>query len=467
MKNLIYLLLLLPFQFLNAQELIVKKGAVVDSLRVNDSIAETFAVYLPQNFTSEKTWPVIFVFDAEGKGRNAVQLFRMAAEDQGYIIISSNNIDKNKSLLENIRVATRVVNKGLNYFPVDKEGVYTAGFGEGAIVASALTAIYKDIEGVISIGDTWLNPNLKEKESHFSFIGLAGASNFRRYLIEETVESLRKAGHQASLQIYEGGHEWPSPEVIKNAVGQLSLRAMAKGERPQDPTFVEKLYQEDLEMVERLKRKMLYYKAYQWLEQMESTYALYNKKDDLKQRKKDLRKNRTFKQQRRKYNRAAALEAEYKAQYDYFLQEDITSSNFENLGWWNQQVKELKKIQTGDNIAEQEMAYRLQGYLQAYARNTFEELEKINAAIDPLIFTAILRTIFDPENPAGYFSIISLSAQDGDYYTALLYLEDLLKTGYKNMEALYDIPGTLDLKLSPEFNEVVRKYLGDSKFYDN
>ncbi len=466
MKNILYLLLFLLFQFSIAQELTIRKGVVVDSLAVNDSIPETYAIYLPQDFTMDKTWPAIFVFDAEGKARSAVQLFRIAAEEQGYIIISSNNVDENNPLIENIRTASRLINKVLFYFPVDRNGVYTAGFGQGAVVATALTSIYDKVEGVVSIGDTWLNSSITGKNSDFVFIGLAGASDFRRYLIEETVGSLKKAGNKATLSIYEGGHVWPSPEIISSAAGELTLKAMAKGNRAKDPAFVEELYQKDLEIAEQLKRRLLYYKAYQWLEQLKSKYVLYDKKDDLKQRQKEIRKEQMFKQQRRRYNRASAMEAEYKAQYDYFLQEDILASNFENLGWWNQQIKELKKIQTGDNIAEQEMAYRLQGYLQAYAKNTFEELERLQAAIDPLIFTAILRTIFDPENPEGYFSIISLSAQDGDYYTALLYLEDLLKTGYKNMEALYDIPGTLDLKLSPEYNETIKKYLGDSKFYD-
>ncbi|UJH92593.1 hypothetical protein LZ575_09005 [Antarcticibacterium sp. 1MA-6-2] len=111
------------------------------------------------------------------------------------------------------------------------------------------------------------------------------------------------------------------------------------------------------------------------------------------------------------------------------------------------------------------MAFRLQGLLQDLASNSFNDLKEANAAIDPLIFTAILQTIFDKQNPQGYMNIISLSARDGDYYTALLYLEDLLKTGYDDLEALYNIPGTLDLKLSPEYNKIIQEYLDESKYY--
>jgi len=126
----------------------------------------------------------------------------------------------------------------------------------------------------------------------------------------------------------------------------------------------------------------------------------------------------------------------------------------------------LKVYQQSENLAEAEMAYRLEGLLQFLAKTTFQELSEANAHIDKLIFTAILQTIFDRENPEGYRSIISLSAGDGDYETALLYLEDLLKTGYKEMDLLYNIPGTLDLKLSPEYNALIKKYLGESRYYN-
>jgi hypothetical protein len=148
------------------------------------------------------------------------------------------------------------------------------------------------------------------------------------------------------------------------------------------------------------------------------------------------------------------------------LEEDLSGKSFENVGWWSQQFKGIQDLQKSDNLAEVEIGYRLEDYLQTYAHKRFQELKMDKVGIDRLILISLLRTIFDKDNPEAYFSIISLSAQDGDYYTSLLYLEDLLKTGYDEFEELYDIPGTLDLRLSPEFNELVKKYLGKSKYYN-
>jgi len=211
---------------------------------------------------------------------------------------------------------------------------------------------------------------------------------------------------------------------------------------------------------------MQFYKSYEMLEFMEDKYALYNKKDELKSLQKQLRRNSLYRQQRREFNKILVLENIKKEEYFYYFDEDVALANFQNIPWWSQQLVELKKYQDGKNMAEAEMGFRLQGFLASLAKGYYDTLSKYDASIDPMIFTAVLQTIFDKKNPEGYKNIISLSARDGDYEMAMLYLEDLLKTGYKDMEALYDIPGTLDLKLSPEYNSLIKKYLGESKFYD-
>lgn len=449
-----------------AQEITLQKGVVQDSLRVNDSLSESYALYLPVDFTLERPWPVVFIFDNKGRGGRSVQLFRQAAEEQGYVLAASNDIVENDSIIRNVRVATRLMNRVINLLPVDNNGMYTAGFMEGARVASLMPAVFSNIQGVMAIGDVWVNPDYIQKQAKFSFIGISGTKDHKYQRMKESVSLLSKAGLQTEFYSYDGAEEWPFNDVITNALGSFTLRAMAKGIRPGNDTLVEKLYKDELETAEQLKRKIMHFRAYELLEKMETKYSLFNKQKDLRDRQKEIRRSRPFRTQRREYSNAELKELESLEMYLFFFTEDVNSANFENLGWWGQQIKELQEMQIGKNRAESDMAFRLEGILQELANNTFKDLKENKAEIDPLIFTAILQTIFERDNPAGYKNIISLSAQDGDYYTALLYLEDLLKTGYDDMEALYNIPGTLDLKLSPEYSELIKKYLGESKFYD-
>ena len=449
-----------------AQELTLKKGMVVDSLKVNGSVSETFSLFLPKSYSNDTTWPGVFVFEPQGRGKSAAQLFSHGAEEQGYIIIASNNIVAKDSLLNKLEVANRMINTAFNLFPLDKNRIYTAGFAEGAEVASAIPAVISNIRGVIAAGGTWLNPDLIKKENRFSYIGISGNNDFRIYNLEEAVSFFRKNNHQASLFTFDGFHEWPDSQLISRALGSFTLQAMEKGLKPGNPELVEVLYQAELEEVNRLRRTLQPHKAYSLLEFMEEKYKLYNKKDELRNLQKELRRNNLYRQQKRNFDNALVLENMKKQEYSYYFEEDIALANFENIPWWSQQMLELKKYQDGQNIAEAEMGHRLQGFLVSSANGYFNVLKQAGASIDAMVFTAVLQTIFDKQNPEGYRNIISLSAQDGNYEMAMLYLEDLLKTGYNDMDALYNIPGTLDLKLSPEYNSLIKKYLGESKFYN-
>src|SRR5690606_38608952 len=419
------------------------------------------------SYNQETSSPIIFIFDPEGRGSRVLQLFRQTAEEQGYILAASNNIEEDETLLSNTQSASRLVETVLSFFPNKNNRIYTAGLGTGAKVATILPVIYPSVSGVIAVGDIWINTDYIEKKNNFNFIGMAGYLGPHYDLLYETVDFLDKARVKAEFYQYEGNDEWPNSDIISNAVASFTISEMINGKRPKNPALIEILFNNEMETVKRLMREMKYYKAYQNLEGMEGKYSRFGKSSLIKQEIKDLGRERVFRTQNRQYSDAAFTEAETMDKYLYFFSEDVRAANFENLGWWNQQIKDLKELQESINPAEAEMAFRLESKLKNMAHMTFGDLRDENAAIDPLIFTAILQTIFDKENPVGYFNIISLSSQDGDYYTALLYLEDLLKTGYKEMDTLYNIPGTLDLKLSPEYNELIKKYLGESKYYNN
>lgn len=463
-KRIPLFLLLFVFTF-QAQELVLTKGKVMDSIPVNDSIPETYSIYLPSDFSTDNSWPVVFVFDPRGRGISSARLFHQAAEEQGYIIAASNDISASDSLINNLEVAGRMINSVHNFFPLKANEIYTAGFDVGGEVASALPAIFPEIDGVMGSGGVWINPDIQQKEGGFSFVGLVGYEDHKYYDLEETVKFFNKRGKLSRLYKFNGGHEWPDAAVISQGLGTFTWQAIQKGLR-EDNGMAEKLYHSELQMAESLRRTMQFYKAFELLEQMETKYEPLGKEEEIEDLQKEIKRNKIFKQQRRNYREASYQEEELKNEFMFYINDDIIRANFDNLPWWNQQVIELKKLQEGANTAKSEMAFRLQGFLKSLADEAFKELKKGKASIDPLVFTAILQTMFNKQDPQGYKNIISLTAQDGDYQTALLYLEDLLKTGYNDIEALYDIPGTLDIKLSPEYNALVKKYLGESKFYN-
>lgn len=450
-----------------SQETRIAKGVVVDTLKVQDSISESYSVYIPQDFQNGETWPVLVIFDPQGRGRLTTQLFRSIAEEQGYIIAASNEVLNKTPLQTNLQVANRLIARLLISMPVNPKLVYVGGLQEGAQLASATPLIYQDVRGVLAVGDAWVNPELTDKMKPFFFSAVAGDEDADIFKLQAIVNFYKEKKFPAEMNYFDGTNkEWPDTFALNNAVSAFSLDAISKGLRDKNQVYVQRLFEKELESAEFLRRQRNYLRAYEKLEQMEDKYALFNVNTaELEDRMKSLSRNKAYRQQRRDFRKAENLEAEKQEEYRYLMEMDIISANFENIGWWEYQMEELQKLSEKGSLAEKKVYNRLQDFLKKLSLSHFNNVLESQAGIDTKIFVSVLRTALDKEDPKAYLEIISLAGHDGDHQTALMYLEDLLKTGYDNMDALYDIEGILDLKLSKEYNDLIKKYLGESKYY--
>ncbi|SKB65849.1 hypothetical protein SAMN05660776_2333 [Salegentibacter holothuriorum] len=470
MKKIPFLVLLLSFipQLVSSQEIKIPLGTIVDSIPISDTIEEGFAIYLPRNFDEKKEWPVIFVFDPQGRGRAAAQLFRTVAERQSYIIVASNMNLKEDSLKNNITKIGSLINQVDGMFTIDREQVYLAGLSEGGQLATALPFIYNNISGVLAIEDAWLNTDYLNTNSKFMFSAVACDNKNTRQTLVEIEAYLNGEDFPTEINFYtcKGKVEWPVGDVIENAVAGFTLLAIKEEKRPKDIDLIRKLYNAEVEHAQVLRRTRNYYQAFEKLKQIEDKYDDFGLEIDLGDEIKNIRRNKAFKQQRRDYRNAIAEENTRREDYIYYMDADVMISNFENIGWWVSQVDELKERVEKSSGPKQNMANRLLGFLDSLSKSYYDSYVNSQANARSKVFVSILRTIFDKNDPEAYLNIIKIAGHDGDHETALLYLEDLLKTGFKDMQALYDIEGILDLKLSKAYNEKIREYLGEAKYYN-
>ncbi|MFD2518009.1 hypothetical protein [Salinimicrobium flavum] len=449
----------------SAQEMTLKKGIVIDSLKVSDTIDESFAIYLPTNFQNSTAMPTLFIFDSEGRGKSAAMLFRNAAERQGYVLVSSNNISPEADFKENVTIASRMIQSVSTLIPLDFRQLSTAGSMEGARVASSIPFLLENIHGVIAIGDQWMNYDLLEKRNGFIFIGVAGDEQFTSAGVKFTAELLRGMKLPTQVYSYEGGDDWPRPEIVSSVLGSLTLDAMRKKLRPEDPTLVEELYTADMNLVNARLSNSKVVEASDLLELMKDKYARLWDLDEIENRIRQIKRSRNYMDQSRQLEAVRVKERRLVEDFLYYFSEDIRTVNFENLGWWNYQKIQLDSLARKGG-AEGKMATRIKGLINELAKTQRQELENQRSSLEQKLLADMIQTIFDPQAYSAYKDIISLSAQDNDFGTALFYLEEMLKHGYTNKEALYNIDGTLGLRLTPEYNLLIEKYLGSSRYYD-
>ena len=450
-----------------AQQIRLQKGNVTDNIKISDSTEATYAVYLPQSYDMEKPAPVIFLLTPQGNGREAIQMFRQTAEDQYYVIAASNQKIESDSIQEDMLQSVKFMNGFYRTIKVDPNLFYIAGINKGAEMASAMPLINEGVSGVLAINKTWINGEFVENRKRpYVFSAISGTRDYSRFGLLEVVEFLKGKDFPTEINYFEGGPEsWPDTYTINNAVAKFTLEAMKNGSRTKNDTIINTIFQNEIKSIENLIRESAYYTAFLQVKKAEDKFEDFERfEEQLKNLKKSIRKSGTFKQQRRKLYDVKEEEAFQKEDYAYFLEMDIFTNNFENIGWWAEQVDNLKEGQQQKSTIDRNMAYRLEDYLDDLVTGTYKTVIASKRPIDTKIFISILKTIVDKENPEGYLSIIQLAGHDGDAQTAMLYVEDLLKTGFKDFDKLYEIEGILDLQMSTEFNLLIEEYGGEAKY---
>lgn len=450
-----------------AQQMTLKKGIVIDSLpvSVSDTISETFSLYLPKRFEVSKKWPILFVFDMKGQGKQALGQIAEAAEEQGYILAASNNISDTLPITDNIIITNRMLGAVVGFLPIHKNRIYVGGFSGGGRFSTLIPTFVKGIQGVLTCGASVANTEVLTSKNPFHYIGIVGNEDYNYPEMLGVEEVLNRMKFTNQLLVFEGGHEWPEAEQLGHALEIFTLSAMAKGHIPKNDAFANAKYDDDLNRVNMfftLRKPLL---ANNLLDEMLEIYRPFRGTDSIKTSQKTLKRSRLFKTLNREQSSIFFKEDLIKEDYVYYLEEDILTYNYNNLGWWKYQMEELDKFLKSKEELQVQLGKRLKGYINALIADNIDIL-KGGEPMDEeaLNFLWMLNTVIDPTDYDSYLKIISYSAKVNDTGTALFYLEELLKKGYTDKEKLYSLENAAFLRITPEFNEIIEKHLKDARY---
>lgn len=67
----------------------LRTGQVIEHLVCGADSERSYALYLPSAFRPDRRWPVMILMDPRGRALVPLELFRPAAEDLGYVLVSS------------------------------------------------------------------------------------------------------------------------------------------------------------------------------------------------------------------------------------------------------------------------------------------------------------------------------------------------------------------------------------------
>lgn len=464
MKKLFGLFLLLFGFLLQAQEMVLKKGMIMDSVPVINT-QESFSLYLPTSFDVTKSWPVVFILDMEGKSRQIMSLFRPVAEQNGYILAAPNNLSDTIPATRNILVANRSMNQVFALLPIHENRVYVAGEGDSGALATVMPMFVTGISGAISCGAFLAPTQLVQQRQPYYYIGIVGDRNYNYVGVEGQQRYLNGLKYPNEILTYEGDATWPEPQLLDRALRYYTLAAMAKGQIPKDNGFIDASYAKDRMVYSKDMGSGKRLAAYDDLLRINRNYRAFKDMDSINQLQKQLRKDKLYRTQQREESTNQNMELLERQKYYWNLQDDFLTQTYENLGWWQFQIEQLNSKEKTSDETSSKMASRLKGYINATIATNFDTLDIAKPEErESLKFLYMLKTITAPKDYEYYLKTISVCAQTGDNGSALYYLEELLKQGYTNKKKLYSLEGTALLKITPEFNALVEQYLKDSRY---
>ncbi len=221
-------------------------GRVIDAVPTTADPKQSYALYLPSNYKSDKVWPVLYCLDPGARGRVPVERFAKAAEAEGFIVAGSNNSRNGPMGPVQVAINAMVNDTGAR-FAVDPNRSYAAGHSGGSRVALAWGQ-QAHLAGVVACGAAF--GQQVPSAIHFKLFAAAGIDDFNYDELYELSASVARTPAHQRFEEFAGGHEW-----LPEAQALDALRFF-NGKLPDQPAPVSKDQHKDAarlrEMLARL-----------------------------------------------------------------------------------------------------------------------------------------------------------------------------------------------------------------------
>ena len=220
---------------------VLPTGTVTSKVVCAGNPQQTYAVYLPSQYSTKKRWPIIYAFDPLARGNAAVEAMRAAAEKYGYIVAASNN-SRNGAEAMSTEAAKAMWQDTLQRFSLDERRRYFAGMSGGARLATALALNCNCVAGVIANAAGFPQGRKVSAALKFAYFASVGNADFNFPEFIDLRRQLEETGAQYRIRIFDGQHGWAPEDVWLEALNWMDLQAMRAGVVERDPIRIQQSY---------------------------------------------------------------------------------------------------------------------------------------------------------------------------------------------------------------------------------
>lgn len=208
--------------------------STTDPVACADRPGETYALYLPPSWSLDRAAPVVYVLDVRGRGALALEPFRPAAARLGFVVASSNTSSTGVEASRNAASLDAMWRDTHARLRLDPARRFVAGFSGTARFAALAGLAYKGgIAGVVGAGAGFPAEVPPRPGMPFAYFGAVGDEDFNFAEMRALDRRLDEIGAPHRVVVFGGGHRWPPPEVVGEALAWLG--ACASGSCPPEP----------------------------------------------------------------------------------------------------------------------------------------------------------------------------------------------------------------------------------------
>jgi predicted esterase len=433
-------------------------GKIVENVICQADATQSYALYLPSNYSPNKSWPILYGFDPGGRGRLPVELFSEAAEQFGWIVVGSHNSRNGPGIpLSNILNALwRDTHERL---AIDERRVYVTGMSGGARVAGMLAISLKDqVAGLIACGAGFPTERTPNKEMRFAVFGIGGLEDFNLIELHQLDAALSKAGLTHQILIHDGAHTWPPKAALAEAVEWMEVQALKNGLRPKDEKFTADLYGQGFNRARQFEETSKSYDAFVRYEMLASSFNGLLDVAEAATRAQRLKSTKEVQASLNQWKQADRLQEQRMREFMAVLQAMNTEEERTlALGTAKRLAGRLRKQaaetqQTTDRI----VARRLLGQFSVSASEQANEAlfrKDYGRAAAYLTVAAEIR----PENPQIWLRLAAAQAQGGSKRPALDALKQAVAHGFTDAARLEQAAEYATLRQEMEFKALIEQ----------
>jgi len=438
----------------------LSRGQITATVVCTAEPSQSYALYLPSNYTADRRWPILYAFDPAARGRVAVETFQEAAEKCGYIVVGSNN-SRNGPWEPNLAAIRALWTDTHTRFSLDERRIYTTGFSGGARVAVSIgEALTGQVAGVIACGAGFpLAPSQKPgKGTPFVFFATAGIRDFNFRELRELDKTLASLGLTHRLEVFNGGHQWAPKELAAEALEWMEIQAMKSGRRDKDDSWVAAIYAAHWDKARRLDESGDIAQAFHHYEELAADFQGLRDVSEAEARLRDMKGSKVLdkalKLEKKREARIASLESDYDENFNRVMAEILGPSSGEHerrqamraLRLREFQQLETNKKDTPESIAAERYVRGVLVHVMEEGTTSMNSGDFTRAKIDLEIAAECA-----PDNGFVLYQLARAYALSKDKRSALSTLRRSVENGFSDLDELEKNPDFASLRGEPGY----------------